>query len=265
VPGVALVTRGDEVVHAAGPPDAPYPAASVSKQFVAAVILLLSARGQLAPDDDISRWFGPWGRDRTVHQLLTHTAGLGHWDAVGGVGTFCSLDPAGRWAAIRDAPGVPGGRWSYSGLGYLLLAGIVERCTDVPYGDFLAAELLGPAGLTATTSGGPGLRSLPGTGDLVSTAADLTRWARRRPPDVSRTVGLGLEAYALPVVSAERYGYGVFTGTLANRAAVFHPGDNPGHQSLLATLADGTVLAVLLQDDTIPLSHVVATLIPHGL
>jgi CubicO group peptidase (beta-lactamase class C family) len=157
LPGSALVVRGGEVVHSVGSPDAPYPVASVGKQFLAAAVLLLADRGLLALDDPVSRWFGPWGGDITVHRLLTHTAGLGHWPAVGGIDSFRVLDPVQRLAAVRAAGPIaaPGERWSYSGLGYLLLGALVERIATVPYGAFVGAEVFVPLGLTATTSGEP--------------------------------------------------------------------------------------------------------------
>jgi CubicO group peptidase (beta-lactamase class C family) len=272
LPGVALVVRGGSVVHAVGSADARLPVASVAKQFVAAAILLLAERGSLAPGDPASRWFGPWGGDVTVHQLPTHTAGLGHWPAVGGMDRFGDLDPAERVAAIRAAAPVarPGECWSYSGLGYLLLAEIVERTAGVPYGAFAGTELFAPAGMTATTSGGAGLRAMPGTGDVVSTVADLIRYQHALPgllrPDSRRALtmphaDLGAESYALPAVSANAYGYGNFVGTIAGRPASFHPGDNPGYQSLSAVLpGDDTTLAVLLHDDAIRLSAVLADL-----
>jgi CubicO group peptidase (beta-lactamase class C family) len=271
-PGSALVIRDGSVLHSAGAPDAAYPVASVSKQFVAAAVALSAARGLLAFDDPVARWIGPWAAGITVHQLLTHTSGLGHWDAVGDWSAFSELDPVARLDAIRSSEpvGAPGERWSYSGLGFLLLAGVVERATGVRYGEFAATELFAPAGMAATSSGGPGLRSLPGTGDVVSTVADLVRWPPALPrllePSVLWTprAELGAGAYSLPVVTADAYGYGCFVGTIAGRPAVFHPGDLPGHQSLLAVIpSTATVVAVLLADETVRLSEVVAALVPY--
>jgi CubicO group peptidase (beta-lactamase class C family) len=273
LPGVALVVRAGSVIHAIGSPDARYPAASVGKQFVAAAVLLLVERAKIALDDPISRWFGPWTGEITVHHLLTHTSGLGHWSSVGGVSDFCLLDSAGRLAAVRDAPTVAalGERWSYSGLGYVLLGALVERAADVPYGEFVGTELFAPAGMTATTSGGESdLRSLPGTGDVVSTATDLIRYTAAlrdllgpssRRALVLPQADLGAEAYALPAITAHAYGYGNFVGTIAGRSAAFHPGDNPGYQSFSASLPTARVrLAVLLHDDSTRLSSVVAAL-----
>jgi CubicO group peptidase (beta-lactamase class C family) len=41
-----------------------------------------------------------------------------------------------------------------------------RRATGVGYGEFAATELFAPAGMAATSSGGPGLRSLPGVDSL---------------------------------------------------------------------------------------------------
>ena len=92
--GVAAVRRdGVTVAERAGgmadrdlglpvAPGTRFQIASVSKQFTAAAVLVLAERGQLSVGDPAARWFpgGPDGWESvTVHQLLTHTSGLGHW------------------------------------------------------------------------------------------------------------------------------------------------------------------------------------------
>jgi CubicO group peptidase (beta-lactamase class C family) len=57
--------------------------ASISKQFTAAAILLLQEQNRLSVNERLSRWLDQcpesWGAI-TIHHLLTHTAGVGHWD-----------------------------------------------------------------------------------------------------------------------------------------------------------------------------------------
>src|ERR1700733_4350639 len=93
--GALRITAGGVVVaeYAAGTtgggapspcvPRTRFQIASISKQFTAAAALVLIQRGRWAVDDRLARWFpgGPDGwADITVHHLLSHTSGLGHWD-----------------------------------------------------------------------------------------------------------------------------------------------------------------------------------------
>jgi hypothetical protein len=41
-----------------------------------------------------------------------------------------------------------------------------------------------------------------------------------------------------PRLTTTGYGYGMFTGIFAGRAAWYHPGDNPGYQSLVCRIPD---------------------------
>jgi CubicO group peptidase (beta-lactamase class C family) len=306
--GVVLAVRqGSTIVHAAGGPadvdtgvacttDTRFAIASVSKQFTAAAVLLLVERGVVALNDPLSRWFGQspsWWRQVTVHQVLTHTSGLGHWQDVGGIEGFCALNVDQRLAAIQaTTPRVtPGRQWSYSGLGYLLLGQIVERIESRSYGSFLQAEIFSPLGMAATSSGPEptsqptahghhdgtrvpvlDLAALPGTGDVWSTASDLARYSsavrggelltrRSRQALTTPQAPLGEEAYNLDWIEAHSYGYGYFTGSLIGRPAAFHPGDNPGYQSFSASIPDSdTSVVVLLNDDAPDLRSTVHTL-----
>ena len=52
---------------------------SITKTFVATVVLQLVAKGRLGLDDSVERWLPgvvPNGQDMTVRQLLNHTSGL---------------------------------------------------------------------------------------------------------------------------------------------------------------------------------------------
>lgn len=76
-----VVRQGDDVV--VDSTESRFQLASVSKQFTAAAVLLLVEEGTLLLEDPISRWIDgcpeQW-RDITLHHLLSHTSGLGHWD-----------------------------------------------------------------------------------------------------------------------------------------------------------------------------------------
>src|SRR5690606_24638591 len=77
-----LVQQGEDLI-VDDATETRYQLASVSKQFTAAAALLLVEDGTLVLDDPVVRWIDgcpeEW-RDITLHHLLTHTSGLGHWD-----------------------------------------------------------------------------------------------------------------------------------------------------------------------------------------
>jgi D-alanyl-D-alanine carboxypeptidase len=145
------VSRGGAPVTA----DTAFNVGSVTKTFVAALVLELADEGVLRLDDPLARWLPAYPRAErmTVRQLLNHTSGLADF----------VRNPAFREAALRRSPklatveGVlsftpapifePGDRFAYSNAGYLLLGRVVERATSSTVGRELMRRLLDPLGL----------------------------------------------------------------------------------------------------------------------
>ncbi|SBT68273.1 CubicO group peptidase, beta-lactamase class C family [Micromonospora sediminicola] len=284
--GVLLLTRGDEllvdrVVGAAdetsGRPCTPatrFQIASISKQMAAAAVLLLAERGVLRLTDPVSRWLPdppPQWSGITLHHLLTHTSGLGHWEEYPAVDICGPAEPddlLGRFAAVPPLfP--PGAGWHYSSPGYVLLARAVERAADRPYAGFLAEEVFAPLGMTGSFAGAgdgrpdlavghEGSRTVPswdlatvsmGAGDIWCTAADLLTWLdvpRRSRLLTPASVAAMTAPHAPTGRPGEAYGYGWFVGPLAGRRAVHHSGDNGGYKAFAAWLPDSDQRLVLL-------------------
>lgn len=124
---------------------------SITKQFTATAILKLVTDGKVATGDRIARFFGGVPDDKaeiTVHQLLTHTAGLP--DVLGGDFDLVERDELVARAMAAPLESAPGETYAYSNLGYSLLGAIVERVTGRDYETYLREELLAPAGLFET-------------------------------------------------------------------------------------------------------------------
>jgi D-alanyl-D-alanine carboxypeptidase len=165
-PGVvALVRSGQQTWQGAsglGDLGAKHPAragdrfriGSVTKSFVATLVLQLVGEGRLSLDDNLERWLPglvPSGDQITVRQLLNHTSGLYNY-------TDDLPEPPRRFRPrelVAIATGhkplfAPGTRFSYSNTNYILAGMIVERVT----GDRLAAQLqrriFRPLGLDTT-------------------------------------------------------------------------------------------------------------------
>jgi CubicO group peptidase (beta-lactamase class C family) len=278
-------------------PDTRFQIASVSKQFTAAAAMLLVEEGEVDLESPISRWLSDCAENwqqLTLHQLLTHTSGLGHWSEIPGFDVNQPGDARHALDRLSTVPllSTPGSTWRYSSPGYLLVAQIVERLSGQRYADFLAGRVLRPLGMTSTRAGnapsGPtahGYReghrvdatefaAMPGAGDVWSTVGDLARYtaafdagdlltARSRAalvaPHVSVAGLLGTEGPAI----ADSYGYGHFRGSLAGHPARFHRGDNPGYQSFLAWLPDlEATIAILCNNEEADLDALLRRLIP---
>lgn len=282
-------------------PETRFQAGSISKSVMSVVVLDLEARGALRLDDPVGTWLPELpGRLRavTLHELLGQTAGIGHWGDIPGLSPKLS-DPPARDAlveAVLAAPPVdePGRSWRYSGPGFLMVALVVEAVTGRPYGAVAEDVVFAPAGMRATTSGtcpvgdpdvavgrvdgrpiavAPGFATIPGTGDVWTTAADLLRNVRALRSGTltgaatDRTwtprVILPRSDQDAPTV-ASGYGYGTFTGRVLGQDAWFVPGDNPGYQSLLAHLPGTATDVVLLTNEADGVQRVLGRLAAAG-
>lgn len=271
IQGSLLVARGNAVVAdtvAGGcTPGTRFQLASVSKQFTAAAILLLAQRGEVGLEDRIGRWFGnsphEW-RDLTLHQLLTHTAGIGHWDDYPEIDLARPVTWNELLATFHGRPPLftPDARWYYSSPAYVLLAQVAQRVADRPYAELLAEEIFQPSGMDHTFAGsprgrdniaqghGPDGQPVPsweldvvgmGAGDVWSTTGDVLAWlnalrAGRLVAEPYRTLMLTERAPTGRDPRADGYGYGWFTGTVAGEPWFHHDGQNAGFLSFAGHL-----------------------------
>jgi CubicO group peptidase (beta-lactamase class C family) len=179
---------------------------SITKQFTAAAILKLEMQGKLSTDDTITKYFADVPADKagiTIHQLLRHSAGFP--SVVGG--DFDKISDGEFIAKVMQAPlrFESGARFSYSNVGYSLLAMIVEKVSGKTYEQFLYADLWRPAGMEMTGYSGPAFNKdkiaigykdsevwgrpnerewagdapywhLKGNGGILSTTEDMYKW-----------------------------------------------------------------------------------------
>ncbi|WAL93904.1 serine hydrolase domain-containing protein [Streptomyces sp. Je 1-369] len=272
-PGITVAAaRGGALKHCAGrgladrAAEAPatcdtvYDVMSMTKQFTAAAVLKLEMAGELRVTDRIDRYLGPVPddkRDITLHQLLTHTAGLpeGLGDDYEPVSRAEMLTGAMK-ARLRSAPGK---EFHYSNVGYSLLAAIVEKVSGQSYERFLAERLFRPAGMTGTgyvlpawdraqvaveydrhgraqgrpmdhpwAPDGP-FWNLRGNGGMLSTARDMFRWHRALTGDtvLSSTAKRKLFSPQVRVPELDgSYGYGWVVVDTDDGRVAWHDGGN---------------------------------------
>ncbi|SDN21663.1 serine hydrolase domain-containing protein [Allokutzneria albata] len=182
--------------------DTQYRIGSITKTFVAALIMRLRDEGRLDLNDPLDRFVpGTPAGASTIAQLLSHTAGLTAespgewWERTPGV-------PADELISLLDKqsmPHRPGRRFHYSNLGFGLLGEVIARSRGMSWMEAVEAEILRPLGMGRTTflaqaphaqgyavhpwadvllpepshDGG----AMAPAGQLWSTATDLARWA----------------------------------------------------------------------------------------
>ncbi len=143
--------------------DSSFAIASVSKTFVAALMLELAQDGVLRLDDSIGRWL-PELRSRpafsadivTIRQLLDHTSGIADYLTGELAAAAATAGPAKRWipdellAFVGTPTFAPGTNWAYSNTNYLLAGMIIERATGSSVASVLRTRILAPLGLRRT-------------------------------------------------------------------------------------------------------------------
>ncbi|MER6360348.1 serine hydrolase domain-containing protein [Kitasatospora sp. NPDC001527] len=147
---------------------------SVTKPFVATVLLQLQAEGRLGLDDTVERWLpglvsgnGNDGSAITLRQLLNHTSGVFDYGDDPGMGASLftpafltlrydtySLEQLVRIAVAHPPVFAPGTSHRYSNTNYLLAGLVIERVTGRPWGEEVERRIVRPLGLTGTSAPG---------------------------------------------------------------------------------------------------------------
>ena len=181
---VALASAGHPLAHA--PTQSALPWWSFGKTVLAAAALALVRDGLLELDAELAD--GPF----SLRQLLRHQAGLADYgelaDYHAAVASQAAPWPAEEMLQRLDASRLrypPGQGWRYSNVGYLYVARLLERVTDLPLDAALQRCVLAPLGLTQVRlarrradwgHGAPPDMIPPGS----TTACWSARWTRPR-------------------------------------------------------------------------------------
>jgi CubicO group peptidase (beta-lactamase class C family) len=239
-----------------------FPLLSVTKMFTAATAVSLAEEGILDLQRPIASYLPELhanaGLGRvTLHELLTHTAGL--------------LDDPHRLAGLCDGGGdlsdaiarahlgaEPGAVYLYSNIGYALVGLVIERATSRPFEDVVRERVLLPMGMTTATfnfaavrvrghpegaGAGERCRLTAPAGGLIASARELARWARAMSEPATHPLGQRLvEALTTPYVKTgarlaeanEAYGYGV---AMTKRGGVWVYNHSGGVQDFSAFVA----------------------------
>ncbi|HEX5189315.1 MAG TPA: serine hydrolase domain-containing protein [Streptosporangiaceae bacterium] len=266
-----------------------YRAGSISKTFIAAAVLMLRDAGRLSLSDPIGAHLDDGAAGTagtvTVGQLLSHSAGLraetaGPWwertpgSSLAELATASLGDDAARFR--------PGRLFHYSNVGYALLGALLDAKHGLPWYDVVARDLLGPLGMTRTTTRpqqphatgyavhpyADALLAEPEhdagamapAGQLWTTVADLAALARFLSGDVPGILAPAtLAEMREPIVISDvpeqswamGYGLGLQLWNVAGGRYYGHTGSMPGFTALLQiTDGPGADTAIVLCNST---------------
>ena len=224
IPGLALIVmRGDEVILARGfgvedtertdrvTKNSLFALGSISKQFVAAVVLQLAAEGKLTLEDAVARHLPEFTKlppELKIRHLLSHTSGIREEFAQSELAALFDK-PETTYAeyidAARQSPAdwPPGSRWSYGNINYLILTIIIERLTGESLEKVVVDRVTTPLGLDSIRLGSNPIGTTPGeargyidragalvphppenialfkgSGGFCGSAMDVARWTR---------------------------------------------------------------------------------------
>ena len=258
-----------------------FDAGSVTKQFVAAAVLLLVEDGRLSLSDDVRKHIPQlpdYGHKVTIDHLLTHTSGIRDWTGIMPL-TAGNVDALTLTLRQRGLNFAPGEEWLYSNSGYVLLKEIVARTSGVSFDEFTRKRLFEPLGMKNTAyrtdlreivknralayeKGRNGWRmavSLDndrgGGGGLLSTASDLLIWNdaltnSRLGPFVTQKLH---EPAMLNNGRKLVYSRGLFSETYRGSKELWHTGSANAYKTWLSRYPEhGLSIAIMCNsgDDT---------------
>ncbi len=273
--GLADIARGID-----NTPETRHRIGSLAKAFTAAIILQLVDEGRLdldAPIMDVLPAFrADHARRITLHQLLSHTSGVGSSSPDRTRLERQRPYSPGEVVQLANVTGLlrePGLQYRFSNVGYNLLAAIIEQQEGKPFHAVLQERILDPLGMGATglvsTDPNPQDRSSSydsmswgeiieappldesfaiGARGMYSTVDDLYRWDRA----VSGGDLLSAESRTRMLLHESgnsRYGWGIGTYALGDGGAgtlVYGYSDARGAAALLFRLVDDRHQIVLL-------------------
>jgi D-alanyl-D-alanine carboxypeptidase len=237
--------------------------ASITKTFVATVVLQLVEESRLSLEDsieDVLPGILPYGRQITVRQLLNHSSGLDD-------SHFSEVSPRKTLDLIAAAPPLsrPGTRYSYANVNYVVLGVIVEEITGRPLEQVVLDRIFRPLGLEDTSYGSSAIGSnadgswlgypvgrsdhVVGAGGIVSSVDDVATFFRallggeligpELLSEMTRTIDGG-QGY--------RAGLGIFDEELSCGDAWGHGGELPTYSSMAIASRDGSKVVVVAQN-----------------
>lgn len=264
-------------------PETKFRIASLTKSFTSLLVMQEVEEGRIKLNAKIASYIPDYpnknGSRITIHNLLSHTSGIGHYDYVPHFFQYYSFIPYSHTDFIKlfwDRPLLsdPGTKYQYSSFNYYLLGVILEKVTGESYDELLRKRIFDRLGMKNTavddqrkieknrasgyekTDAGyqnatyRNMSTALATGDVISTVKDLYLWDRSlytdkllssKMRDLMFTPNLG------------GYGYGWESKKLAlsdgtTSRVVSHVGNMYGFLSIMTRYLDKHAVIILLSN-----------------
>jgi CubicO group peptidase (beta-lactamase class C family) len=146
--------------HIPNGPQTLYATASIAKSFTATAITQLAQQQKLTFTDPIGKYLHGFPADIadsvTIHQLLTHTSGMGDFhlvpdfEAKQATWQSAAATMNGLLEIIKQQPlpFTPGTSFSYSNSGYVVLGAIIAQVSGMDYYDSIHQHVFAAAGMS---------------------------------------------------------------------------------------------------------------------
>lgn len=257
-------------------PSTKFRIASVTKQFTAALVLMLQENGFLSTEDPIRKYFPdfPQGDKITIHQLLSHTSGIMELSTLKEIDSLTlnalPIDYYIQYIKNKPLDFEPGSKFKYSNTGYMILTRIIEKASGKTYMTLLNEKILTPLGMTSTgmdeaelivlnrASGyylnqkneirnAPYvyLPTLGGAGSLYSSTEDLLKWTMAIQQKKLLTV---TSWDKITKANLGNYGYGLLITEINKRSVWMHGGGVQGFASQFIYYPNDNAVIILLKN-----------------
>ncbi|MBX2870496.1 MAG: beta-lactamase family protein [Saprospiraceae bacterium] len=298
-PGCAVaVIKDGQIIHKSGygmadlehdvpiRPSSVFYIGSVSKQFVAACMLLLDEQGKIDLDADVRTYipeFPDYGYKITIRNLIHHTSGvrdnLTLWELAGRshleeIPEEEIFDMICRQKELNFEPGT---RYMYSNSCYFLMSIIVERVSGLSLREYAEKHIFQPLGMDHSIFGDNNRRiirnrafaygknadgsfnsmlmrfDLVGSGGLYSTVEDLFLWDQNL---YNNTIGKRGQAFIDDMLtngkykdgSAVDYAFALVNGTYKGLRTISHSGALGGYRAFFIQFPEQQFSIIILSN-----------------
>jgi CubicO group peptidase (beta-lactamase class C family) len=255
--------------------------ASMSKAFTALLVLQFVEEGKIHLDSTVSTYLQNYPKENgnriKIHQILSHTAGIPHYQSMPDFFFYNSFLPYKHEEFIKlfwdkELLFEPGTNFSYSSFGYYLLGYILEAISGKSFAQLAKERIFDKLKMKNTSvdnhktillnraSGYEkvnkelvnadyrNMSTALATGDLISTVEDLYLWDRA----LYKNELISTESKVLFFKpNLNNYGFGWYNKIVAvpekdSVRAVYHTGSTNGFRSIIYRLVDKKAVIIIL-------------------
>ncbi|MBM4171285.1 MAG: beta-lactamase family protein [Ignavibacteria bacterium] len=262
-------------------PSTKFRIASMTKAFTAVLVLQFVEEGKMHLDSTVSVYLPNYPKENssriTIRQILSHTAGIPHYQSMPDFFYFNSFLPYKHDEFLklfwdRELLFEPGTDFSYSSFGYYLLGFILETISGKSYSQLIEVRIFDKLKMNNTSvdnhktilsnrasgyekinnelvnANYRNMSTALATGDLISTVGDLYLWDRA----LYKNALLSAESKALLFrPNLNNYGFGWYNKNVAvpekdSVRAIYHTGSTNGFRSIIYRLVDKKAVIIIL-------------------